>query len=112
MSLTRKIGVLPSNFDGVILEFVMMSPVVSGSVSSAARTRLKETGRADGRARPGGPCCQVELLYRSRVLRRLCLCLFGAVVAADDDLFAADFDFDSVVLDVPIAHGALFGLHE
>ena len=46
------------------------------------------------------------------VLRRLGLRLLGTVVAANDDLFAANFDFDSIVLDVPIAHGALFGLHE
>jgi hypothetical protein len=46
------------------------------------------------------------------VLRRAFFGLFRAIVAADDDLFAADFDFDSLVFDIPVAHGAFFGLHE
>jgi hypothetical protein len=46
------------------------------------------------------------------VLRRLGFRLLGTVVAANDDLFAADFHLDSIVLDVPIAHRTLLGLHE
>src|SRR5262249_37196942 len=49
---------------------------------------------------------------RARVFRRVRFGLLGTVVAADDNVLAADLDFDSLVLDVPVAHGALFRLHE
>jgi hypothetical protein len=84
-----------------------------------ARPRTKRTGRLNkNRPRPLSGAGAVdskdeaESLGCAGVLRRLGFHLLGTVVAANDDLFAADFHLDSVVLDVPIAHRTLLGLHE
>src|SRR5215510_12323202 len=52
------------------------------------------------------------LLGRAGVFRRISFRFLHAIVTADGDLFAAYFDLDSAVVDVPIAHRAFGCIHK
>lgn len=51
------------------------------------------------------------LLGGGSILRRTLFHFFGAIIAANRDLFAADLDLDSAVIDIPIANRAFCRVH-
>ncbi len=54
----------------------------------------------------------VSFSFDFGVLRRAFLGFFRTIIATDDDLLAGDLYLDAAILDFPIAHRALFRLHE
>jgi hypothetical protein len=77
---------------------------------SAQRPSASGDGVAGGRG--SGWIRDRALLGRANGYRQALLRLLRTVVAADGDLFAADLYLDSAILDFPVAHGALFRLHD
>lgn len=45
------------------------------------------------------------------VSRYVLFCFLGAFITANGDLFATNFHFDATIIDCPITHRTLFGIH-